>query len=120
MKTVVSSLYDEYRRQAEVEAQAQAGLARDEDSEDRQSAINDYSSFGKRKSNSLIRQRKRSKVASELTAFQERELYPEDNDCPDPLAWWHNYRHEYPVLYKMALDLFSIPSMSSECERVFS
>jgi hypothetical protein len=120
MKTVVSSLYDEYRRQAEVEAQAQAGLARDEDSEDRQSVINDYSSFGKRKGSSLIRQRKRSKVASELTAFQERELYPEDNDCPDPLAWWHNHRHEYPVLYKMALDLFSIPSMSSECERVFS
>lgn len=120
MKAVVLGLYDEYRRQAEVEAQAQAYLTREDSEEDEQSVTNDYSSFGKRKRSSVNRQRKRSKVINELTAFQERDLYLEDNDCPDPLAWWHRHRHEYPVLYKMALDLFSIPGMSSECERVFS
>jgi len=46
--------------------------------------------------------------------------FPEDNHCPNPLVWWHNRRHEYPVPYEMALDLFSIPGMSSECGRVFS
>lgn len=55
MKTAVSSLYDEYRRQAEVEAQAQAGLACDEDSEDGQPVINDYRSFRKRKGKPKLR-----------------------------------------------------------------
>jgi hypothetical protein len=40
--------------------------------------------------------------------------------CEAPLEWWKAHREEYPRLSKMALDLFSIPMMSAECERVFS
>ncbi len=40
--------------------------------------------------------------------------------CDNPLKWWKAHRQEYPRLSQMALDLFSIPMMSAECERVFS
>lgn len=39
----------------------------------------------------------------------------------NPLDWWRQRGEaQYPTLANMAYDLFSIPSMSSECERVFS
>ncbi|TKA57281.1 hypothetical protein B0A49_13659, partial [Cryomyces minteri] len=42
----------------------------------------------------------------------------------DPLAWWIEQakkpKNPYPTLTKMAFDLFSIPAMSADCERVFS
>src|SRR6266536_6593911 len=40
--------------------------------------------------------------------------------CGSPIAWWQAHRNEYPRLSKVALDLFAIPMMSAECERVFS
>ncbi len=40
--------------------------------------------------------------------------------CETLLKWWKAHREEYPRLSKMALNLFSIPMMSAECERVFS
>ena len=43
-----------------------------------------------------------------------------DDKVEDPLAWWIKHEADYPTLVKMALDFFSIPAMSSECERVFS
>ncbi|KAM4061909.1 transposase-like protein [Hirsutella rhossiliensis] len=46
MQSAVGSLFDEYRRQTEVETQAQAGFLEDESEE--VDADNDYSSFGKR------------------------------------------------------------------------
>ena len=118
MKAAVSDLWDEYRRQAEVEAQAQAGMVQVD--EDNDLAINDYSSFGKRSINTLNRQRKRARGANELATFQERTITVEDLDVPNPLSWWHRHKAEYPILYSMAVDLFSIPGMSAECERVFS
>ena len=36
------------------------------------------------------------------------------------LAYWQSIKHVYPILYCMAMDLFSIPAMSSECEHEFS
>jgi hypothetical protein len=39
----------------------------------------------------------------------------------NPLDWWRQRgESRYPTLAKMAYDLFSIPAMSAECERVFS
>jgi hypothetical protein len=69
---------------------------------------------------SLTRPRKRQKCADELERFFETGIVT--TDCPDPLAWWLLPRsgEDFPTLQKMALDLFSIPAMSSECERVFS
>lgn len=37
-----------------------------------------------------------------------------------PLNWWKERQTEFPTLARMAFDLFSIPAMSSEVERVFS
>jgi hypothetical protein len=36
------------------------------------------------------------------------------------LVWWMGRRDRWPRLFRMAMDLLSIPSMSSENERVFS
>ena len=38
----------------------------------------------------------------------------------DPLEWWKTHQTDYPILARMAFDIFSIPAMSSEVERVFS
>jgi hypothetical protein len=48
-------------------------------------------------------------------------------DYEDPLEYW-TIRHDHyaksgrpvPALIRMAMDIFAIPSMSAECERVFS
>jgi hypothetical protein len=118
MQSAVGSLFDEYVRQAEVETQAQAGLLEDE--VEIEAEANDYSSFGKRSIRSLNTQRKKVKAVTELDIFQTRPIYAHDLDVADPLEWWNRHQLEYPVLYRMALDLFSIPGMSAECERVFS
>jgi hypothetical protein len=42
----------------------------------------------------------------------------------DPRKWWIDKLQEnprrFPILDRMALDLFSFPAMSAECELVFS
>ena len=38
----------------------------------------------------------------------------------NPLCWWRDHRTEFPILSQMAIDVLSVPAMSSECERVFS
>jgi hypothetical protein len=43
-----------------------------------------------------------------------------DVQVEDPLEWWVCHASDYPILPKMAFDLFSCPAMSAECERVFS
>jgi hypothetical protein len=40
--------------------------------------------------------------------------------CEKPLRWWQSHQKEWPNLYRMAMDMLSIPLMSAECERVFS
>ncbi|KJZ69914.1 hypothetical protein HIM_10699 [Hirsutella minnesotensis 3608] len=82
--------------------------------------MTDYSAFGKRSVTSLNVRRRRARTVTELDLFQTRPIYVQDLDVADPLEWWHQHQLEYPVLYRMALDLFSIPGMSAECERVFS
>ncbi|XP_044715151.1 transposase-like protein [Hirsutella rhossiliensis] len=117
---VVRRLRFPFLRQAEVEIQAQTGLLDDESDREAASADNDYSSFGKRSVTSLNVRRRRARTVTELDLFQTRPIYVQDLDVADPLEWWHQHQLEYPVLYRMALDLFSIPGMSAECERVFS
>lgn len=39
----------------------------------------------------------------------------------EPLRWWRERgESSYPILASMAYDLFSLPGMSSGCERAFS
>ena len=45
---------------------------------------------------------------------------PDGVAVSDPIAWWAERRAEYPVLSKIAMDIFSIPAMSAEPERIFS
>ncbi|KAI8406405.1 hypothetical protein FOFC_13875 [Fusarium oxysporum] len=63
--------------------------------------------------------RKRRRMVDEF----ERYLYDEDVVEPfveEPLTWWREREKSYPILTQMAFDLFSIPAMSAECERVFT
>jgi len=41
-------------------------------------------------------------------------------EVDDPILWWYQHRMDYPQLSRMAFDIFSIPAMSTEVERVFS
>jgi hypothetical protein len=65
---------------------------------------------------------KRRRVESELQRYYEEGL--ESDTVNNPLRWWikrsDDHGNPYPVLTRMAMDLFSVPAMSSECERVFS
>lgn len=38
----------------------------------------------------------------------------------DPIAFWKRQQQGLPMLSQMAFDVLSIPSMSAECERIFS
>lgn len=52
----------------------------------------------------------------ELDAYFDEPVRPVD----DILIWWKEREVRYPRLSQMAVDLLTIPAMSSECERVFS
>lgn len=62
---------------------------------------------------------KRTKLTSELDKFMARANRA-DVEVEDPLEWWVGHASNYPILSKMAFDLFSYQAMSAECERVFS
>ena len=36
------------------------------------------------------------------------------------LEWWKANKAEYPTLFRIAVELFAIPGMSAEVERIFS
>lgn len=38
----------------------------------------------------------------------------------DPLLWWKDHERMEGDISKMAYDLFSVPDISAECERIFS
>ena len=42
------------------------------------------------------------------------------NDDFDCLAWWKANQAEYPILSRIAIELYAIPGMSAEVERIFS
>ena len=47
---------------------------------------------------------------------------PVQNSLPfnAPTTWWSKHEETYPNLIQWAYDILSIPTMSAECERVFS
>ena len=65
------------------------------------------------------RARKKTKLSSELNNYYADGL-EDHGTVGEPLTWWIKGQKTYPTLAKMAFDLYSIPAMSSECERVFS
>jgi len=52
-------------------------------------------------------QKKNSKVANELEEFFK--LSREDFDTCKPLQWWVGRRTQFPSLYRLVCDIFSIP-----------
>ena len=82
-------------------------------------------------------QQKQSHKKSRLSEFMDENLSDSDEDeekdeyvrwknercekdVTNPIAYWWSKRELYPRLSHMALDVFGIPAMSSEPERVFS
>lgn len=55
-------------------------------------------------------------LKSSLMILQGKEV----NKSFDVLEWWKANKAEYPTLFRIAIELFSIPGMSAEVERVFS
>lgn len=71
----------------------------------------------------LKRSTNRSRAAEkdEYTRYCSTEVVDED-ECgfSSHLEWWKAHESQYPQLSQMAKDIFSIPSMSAEVERLFS
>jgi len=65
-----------------------------------------------------------AKKEDELTRYLKAPLLflgtPEANDGFDLLEWWKGNAKEYLTLARIAFDIFSVPAMSVEQERVFS
>ena len=66
------------------------------------------------------RPRKKQKIESEWERFNNEVITKEDEKVTDLIGWWWARHEAYPILSKLALDIFSIPAMSAEPERVFS
>ena len=64
------------------------------------------------------------KKEDELTCYLKAPLLflgtAEANDGFDLLKGWKGNTKEYPTLARIAFDIFSVPAMSVEPERVFS
>ncbi|KAL3954476.1 hypothetical protein ACCO45_010039 [Purpureocillium lilacinum] len=63
---------------------------------------------------------KRRKVESEWEIWMKQVPSKDDISVKNPLAWWVDRRQVWPILSKLALNIFSTPAMSAEPERVFS
>jgi hypothetical protein len=52
--------------------------------------------------------------------YTEWQKLPREKNVDDPVAFWYDRRSLWPHLASFALDLFAIPAMSAEPERIFS
>lgn len=57
-------------------------------------------------------------ILDEYTYWVER--VPRDREFKTPIAYWVAHRSRWPRLARLALDIYSIPAMSDEPERIFS
>jgi hypothetical protein len=63
-------------------------------------------------------------LVDELTRYLDAPLLmldtKEANDAFNAMEWWKGNMQEFPILAQIAFEIFSIPAMSVEPERVFS
>ena len=52
--------------------------------------------------------------------FNRYYTSPPKEKIPNPIKWWVDYYKQYPILYKLALELYSCPRISTEYKRIFS
>ena len=71
------------------------------------SSITSSSSSGSPQKNFTARFQHRRTPTNELTEFWS--LPQEDFVTCDPLQWWHGRRAQFPQLYRLVCDIFSIP-----------
>jgi hypothetical protein len=50
----------------------------------------------------------------------DRYLRLEPVETDDPVQWWIDHKSSFPRLSRLALDIFAIPAMATDCERAFS
>ena len=65
------------------------------------------SSSGSPQKNFTARMQHKRTPTDELTEFWN--LPQEDFDACDPIQWWHGRRAQFPQLYRLVRDIFSIP-----------
>jgi hypothetical protein len=71
------------------------------------SSITSSSSSGSPQKNFTARFQRKRTPTDELTEFWN--LPQEDFDTCNPLRWWHGRRAQFPQLYRLVRDIFSIP-----------
>jgi len=71
------------------------------------SSVTSSSSSGSPQKNFTARFQRKRAPTNELTEFWN--LPQEDFDTCDPLRWWHGRRAQFPHLYRLVRDIFSIP-----------
>ena len=73
-------------------------------------SISSISSSSSPQKNYTARFQRKRTSPDELLEFWS--LPQEDFEIIDPLQWWHSRRSQFPRLYHLARDIFSIPGMT--------
>jgi hypothetical protein len=129
-KKVVEEAYTQYEAAANQEVEEEADERQEEEdvavSTDDETRLDPLQQARKRRQRlaatvviASTRNAKRKRATTELDEFMARTNRA-DLDVDNPLEWWVQHKSDYPILSRMAFDLFSCPAMSAECERVFS
>jgi len=111
-KERVQVLWEEYKQQHKAEVVAPTALIALQKSQPLQDYMEDFYKDEPEEEEVEV---------DELEAYcaLKRQKVPK-GDLFLPIEWWKDHRKQFPVLTQLALDLFSIPAMSAEDERVFS
>ena len=108
-KDALQEAYNEY---------AAARVTTEQPDDTTSNSEDEFEQFGKVSTGS--RRAKKLCLETEWERWTNSAVPKQDKHIRNPIHWWWDRRFEYPLLYRIAMDIFSIPAMSSECERVFS
>ena len=61
-----------------------------------------------------------SKPLTSIDDELDRYLSQAQCNYENTIEWWLGHRHDFPNLYRFALDILAIPAMAADCERAFS
>ncbi|KIX05612.1 uncharacterized protein Z518_03584 [Rhinocladiella mackenziei CBS 650.93] len=116
IKRSFRELFDEYYDECYGDVDTES----DDQQEEPKSAYHEYNQIS---SEFLSRKRKRiakDKDKDSLEYDRYIKSVDEKLKVKDPLVWWNQHKSDYPLLARMAFDLFSISAISAEVERIFS
>ena len=115
MKRKTEAMYKEFR--VDDDAGTSSSTVDSQQSNKKRKVDDDFDILGHRfgKEEDVQDELERYLNSSKLTLSTQ-----EANWTFDIIAWWKANEMVYPTLARMAYELYSIPSMSAEVERVFS